>query len=240
MHVQTHTHSVRGDLQVSTLPSLLPAAHWYLLRSGFITGVGSHASYLFSRQETPGSDCPVASRLCCACQRSGRCSVSPQGTHQILTTAVFTSRSTLPLQIEILLLCFLSSLFLCFKSWCNSFIAIYSSLWSSTSLTLCVWGGFVYLIQTCCLQPHTCLSRWDYPGAFPRAVQAPPQWAKDHFKQTVWDAVILFWRARAVNDVDKSSDMWVGLSARELFQAPLIYQYRQSQDVSHGKRTGKL
>lgn len=67
------------------------------------------------------------------------------------------------------------------------------------------------------------------------AVQAPPQRGKDHFKQTVWDAVIPFWRAREVNDVDTSSHMWVGLSARELFQAPLIYQNRQSQDDSHGK-----
>ena len=55
-------------------------------------------------------------------------------------------------------------------------------------------------------------------------VQAPPQWAKDHFKWTVWDAAILFWRARTVNDEDTDSHMWVGLSARELSQAPLIYQ----------------
>lgn len=46
-----HTHTLsRGDLQVSTLPLLLlPAAHWYLHRSWFIAGVGSHASCLFSR-----------------------------------------------------------------------------------------------------------------------------------------------------------------------------------------------
>lgn len=61
------------------------------------------------------------------------------------------------------------------------------------------------------------------------AVQASPQWAKDHFKWMVWDAAILFWRARAANDVDTGSHMWVGLSARELSQAPLIYQYRHSQ-----------
>lgn len=61
------------------------------------------------------------------------------------------------------------------------------------------------------------------------AVQAPPQWAKDHFKWTVWDAAILFWKARTVNDVDTDSHVWVGLSARELSQVPLIYQYRRSQ-----------
>lgn len=61
------------------------------------------------------------------------------------------------------------------------------------------------------------------------AVQPPPQWAKDHFKQSVWDAAILFWRARAVNDVDTDSHMGVGLSARELSPAPLVYQNRWSQ-----------
>ena len=61
------------------------------------------------------------------------------------------------------------------------------------------------------------------------AVQAPPQWAKDHFRWTVWDAAIQFWRVRTFNDVDTESYMWLGLSARELSQAPLIYQHRQSQ-----------
>lgn len=76
---------------------------------------------------------------------------------------------------------------------------------------------------------------WGYPGAFPRVGCASTPTVGQGPFQTVWDAVILFWRARAVNDVDTSSHMWVGLSARELFQAPLIYQYRQSQDDSHGK-----
>lgn len=60
-------------------------------------------------------------------------------------------------------------------------------------------------------------------------VRAPPLWAKDYFKWTVWDAAILLWRARAVNGADTDSHMWVGLSARELSQTPLIYPYGQSQ-----------
>lgn len=61
------------------------------------------------------------------------------------------------------------------------------------------------------------------------AVQAPPEWTKDHLKWTVWDAAILFWRAREVNDVDTDTHMWVGLTARELAQAPSTSRYRQSQ-----------
>jgi len=67
------------------------------------------------------------------------------------------------------------------------------------------------------------------------AVQAPPQWAKEHSKWTVWDAAILFWMARAFNDVDADSHMWVGLSARELSQAPLITNTDRAKDDSRGK-----
>lgn len=63
--------------------------------------------------------CPLAGcwLLCLPCPRSGCCRVSPEVAHQVLTTAVSTSRSPPLLQIEMPLLFFLSSWFLlCFKS----------------------------------------------------------------------------------------------------------------------------
>lgn len=148
MHTLTH-----GGSPAVHLPLLLPAAPWYLHRSGLMAGMGSHASCLFS-----GAHGSVGTWLCCACQRSGWCRVSLLGAHQVLTTVVFTSWSPPPLQIEILLLHFLSSLFLfCFNSWCSSFVTIYSGLWSSTSLTLWVLGWFC-VFDPDMLFTATCLS----------------------------------------------------------------------------------
>lgn len=153
MHMQTCTHSVMGDLQLSTYPccSLQP--------TGTSTGRGSSLGWApVPPACSPGADCSVGSRLRCACQRSGCCRVSLQGAHYVLTTAVSKSPSPPPLQIEILLSYFLSSSFLlCFKSLCNSFVAIYSGLWSSTSLTLWALGWFC-VFHPDMLCTGTCLS----------------------------------------------------------------------------------
>lgn len=131
--MQTCTHAVIGDLQLSTYPccSLQPSVS----STGQGYGWGGLPCLL-----------PILQVLTALWRAASAVPVRGQGAAGCLCRGnirfwllLFSHHDLpLPLQMEILLLYFL----LCFKSWCNFFVAIFSGLWSSTSLTLWVLGWF--------------------------------------------------------------------------------------------------